>query len=70
MRMRVYRTENNTTFDLAACLQVIFIVLKLTNLIQWSWWWVLSPTWISFGLFLIIVIILCIHRFVITHRSY
>ena len=24
----------------------IFVVLKLTNIINWSWWWVLSPLWI------------------------
>jgi hypothetical protein len=25
---------------------LIFIVLKLTGNIDWSWWWVLSPFWI------------------------
>ena len=28
-------------------LTVAFIVLKLTNVIDWSWWWVLSPFWLS-----------------------
>ncbi len=28
-------------------LTVAFIVLKLTHVINWSWWWVLSPLWIS-----------------------
>ena len=28
-------------------LTVLFIGLKLTNYIDWSWWWVLSPLWIS-----------------------
>lgn len=27
-------------------LLLIFLTLKLTNLIDWSWWWVLSPIWI------------------------
>lgn len=27
-------------------LQIAFIVLKLANVISWSWWWVLSPVWI------------------------
>nr|DAT56980.1 MAG TPA: transmembrane protein [Caudoviricetes sp.] len=27
-------------------LLLIFIVLKLTGNIDWSWWWVLSPIWI------------------------
>lgn len=26
-------------------LQIAFIVLKLTKVIDWSWWWVLSPMW-------------------------
>lgn len=27
-------------------LLITFIVLKLTKVISWSWWWVLSPIWI------------------------
>jgi len=34
----------------------VFIVLKLTKFVAWSWWWVLSPIWISF-LFWIVVIV-------------
>ena len=26
-------------------LAVVFIVLKLCHVIEWSWWWVLSPLW-------------------------
>lgn len=26
-------------------LGIVFIVLKLTGYIDWSWWWVLSPFW-------------------------
>jgi Flp pilus assembly protein TadB len=32
----------------ASVLTIVFIVLKLTGVITWSWWWVLSPIWISF----------------------
>jgi hypothetical protein len=41
-------------------LTILFIGLKLTNQITWSWWWVLSPIWISFliGLTLIGIILL------------
>lgn len=28
-------------------LTIVFITLKLTGVIAWSWWWVLSPLWIS-----------------------
>lgn len=27
---------------------VVFLVLKLCNVIDWSWWWVTAPLWISF----------------------
>lgn len=33
-----------------ALLTIVFIVLKFTNVIDWSWWWVLSPIWIVYGL--------------------
>ena len=26
-------------------LAIVFITLKLTNYIAWSWWWVLAPLW-------------------------
>ena len=26
-------------------LTIVFITLKLTNVITWSWWWVLLPLW-------------------------
>ena len=29
---------------------VAFVVLKLVGVIDWSWWWVLSPIWIMLGI--------------------
>lgn len=31
-------------------LGLVFIVLKLTNVIDWSWWWVTCPLWIGIAL--------------------
>jgi len=31
-------------------LLIVFVVLKLTDNIDWSWWWVLSPLWIPIAL--------------------
>lgn len=36
-------------------LGVVFIVLKLVGVINWSWWWVLSPFWISLILGLVLI---------------
>lgn len=38
-------------------LQIAFIILKLCKVIDWSWWWVLAPTWISIALVLVGIII-------------
>lgn len=40
----------------AGLLTIVFIVLRLLGVIAWSWWWVLSPLWISAGFFLLIFI--------------
>ena len=36
---------------------IVFLVLKLTGNIYWSWRWVTSPLWIPVALFLSIAII-------------
>ncbi|CAB5223442.1 hypothetical protein UFOVP383_46 [uncultured Caudovirales phage] len=41
-------------------LTVLFVGLKLTNVITWSWWWVLSPIWIPVLLLIIILSIAAI----------
>jgi hypothetical protein len=39
---------------------LVFLVLKLTGHIDWSWWWVTSPLWITFILVVLIIGILYI----------
>ena len=38
-------------------LTIIFVLLKAFSYITWSWWWVLSPIWISATIVIIILII-------------
>lgn len=38
-------------------LQVLFIGLKLGNVIAWSWFWVLAPIWITLAIVLLIIVI-------------
>lgn len=40
--------QNNTSSGIgfSGLLTIVFIVLKLTHYIDWSWWWVLSPMWL------------------------
>lgn len=61
--MILYRSlqmsDNKITIDMGiaplSTLTLIFIVLKLTNIITWSWFWVLSPTLIPIGLLIFII---------------
>lgn len=41
-------------------LTIVFIVLKLCGVIAWSWWWVLSPIWIPFGVALVLIALVLI----------
>lgn len=43
-------------------LTIAFIVLKLCAVIDWSWWWVLSPTLIPLGFALLGMVILLFLR--------
>ena len=46
-------------------LLVTFIVMKLTGVIDWSWWWVLAPLWMPLALCVImIIIVLCWNQWV------
>lgn len=52
--------QNNTNYggiSFVGLLQITFIVLKLIDKIDWSWWWVLSPMWISSIIFILVLII-------------
>ncbi len=43
----------------ASILTLIFITLKLTGHIEWSWWWVLAPTWIPIAIVLLVLLVVC-----------
>ncbi len=43
--------------SIVGVLTLIFFVLKITGLINWSWWWVFSPIWIYLLLFFTIALI-------------
>jgi hypothetical protein len=50
--------KNNTSsggLGFGSILFFIFLVLKLTGSIDWSWWWVTSPLWIPFALILLVL---------------
>ena len=50
-------SNNNSSggIGFVGVLTVVFIVLKLCGVIEWSWWWVLAPAWIATSVVLMIV---------------
>ena len=48
------KNVRNSGMGFISVLTSIFVVLKLTNNISWSWIWVLSPIWISIILIILI----------------
>lgn len=53
-------TASSSGIGFTGLLTIVFITLKLTNYITWSWWWVLSPLWISAGLVIGILVVVLI----------
>ena len=62
--MKKQTDTNNTSVNFTAMLLIVFVVLKLTDNINWSWWWVLSPLWIPIGLLLLVAILEGINNFI------
>ena len=58
-----YNNNNNsstTSAGIGFCglLTIAFIVLKLLNIITWSWLWVLAPIWIPAIFWIVVVVII------------
>lgn len=49
MANQVNNNTNSGGIGFLGLLTIVFITLKLTGYIAWSWWWVLSPLWIGFA---------------------
>ena len=66
--MRYYREERSSTrtgTDITlSLLLVAFVVLKLIGVIDWSWWWVLSPVLIPLGIVILILLVIGIIKLV------
>jgi hypothetical protein len=50
----------NLAQNVSAIAELAFIVLKLAGVIDWSWWWVLSPLWIGAAFVAFILLIIAI----------
>jgi membrane protein YdbS with pleckstrin-like domain len=56
VKMSSSNSSPSSGIGFTGLLTIVFITLKLIGYITWSWWWVLSPIWISISLILIILL--------------
>ena len=54
MRMET-KAKCSHGMDPVVALALIFVVLKAAGLISWSWLWVLSPIWLTYLFFVVIL---------------
>ena len=53
--------ESNTGgISALSLLGVVFVVLKLCHVIDWSWWWVLCPFWGGLAIVIIVLVVVVI----------
>ena len=58
-------SDNNSSsagggISLCSLVFIVFLVLKLCKVINWSWWWVTSPLWIPLTLGIVVILIVFI----------
>ena len=45
---------------------ILFLALKLTGVISWSWWWVTAPLWGGAALFLVVFFVILLFAYVVS----
>ena len=55
--------------SLPTVLFIVFLVLKLCNVITWSWWWVTAPLWITAGIILLAGLLVFIVNLIMYFKS-
>ena len=61
--------DESISIGFSGILFIVFLILKLTNVIAWSWWWVTSPLWITIELNILIIISIVLFQFIIIRKK-
>lgn len=59
-KMESTTTASGGGIGFAGLLTIVFITLKLLGKITWSWWWVLSPIWVSLLFVIVILVVIAV----------
>ena len=58
--MSTQNSSQSGGIGFAGLLTIVFITLKLCHVINWSWWWVLAPLWITAAIIAVVMILVVI----------
>ena len=53
--------DKSSGLGVSSVVGIVFIILKLVGVIEWSWWWVTLPLWggiVLLGVLLVVLLIL------------
>lgn len=53
----------------ATLLFLTFLILKLTHVINWSWWWITAPVWGVVALLVVLVGTILLVKLIVVGRS-
>jgi hypothetical protein len=62
-------TEDTMKISLPGAVFLVFLILKLTNHIAWSWWWVTAPLWGGFALWAVLSTVVLVFAAIVTLLS-
>lgn len=62
---RESRASAGSGITLSGLTFIVFLVLKLCNVIDWSWWWVTAPLWMPVAIFVAVCIVVFIVAFIV-----
>ena len=58
------QTSSSGGIGVVGLLGIVFVVLKLTGFIDWSWWFVTLPFWGGFALVLLVILVAFISMYI------
>lgn len=61
--------DGNKRLGLPMILFLIFMTLKLTHNIEWSWVWVSAPLWCAIGLRLVFFLVACLAHVLLVKKN-
>lgn len=47
--------KSNSSISFLLLLSLVFSILKLCGVIDWSWWWITAPLWGGFAVLLVVL---------------